>query len=194
MISENNKRFLRQIPFLSNLTEEELLEFFQHLSNPISVGNGEAICREGSHDEGSYIVLEGQCEVYKTINKKKMVVDQIKKTQVIGEMSEFLHGTRSATVKVKSASAKLLKISIKDLPCPLQTKIRENQCRVLAERLTKKNDSTSQLEMSILEIKTIHDKKLAHSEEKHLHKLTEKDVEIDQLKKDIKELRLKFTK
>ncbi|MBF0274310.1 MAG: cyclic nucleotide-binding domain-containing protein [Nitrospinae bacterium] len=190
MLSENNRKFLKRIPFLKQFNDDELLTFFKSLEKPISVDGQTVVMKEGAADNTSYIILEGECGVFKTTNGKRTLIDKIGKTQVVGEMSEFLGGHRTASVIVTSFDAKLLKVDIGKLPHELRVKIREEQCQILANRLIKKNDEFSSLTNEIFEIKDKHGLELNQTVHKYKSDIEKLKAQVTSLENEIKKMRV----
>ncbi|MBF0274526.1 MAG: cyclic nucleotide-binding domain-containing protein [Nitrospinae bacterium] len=142
-----------------NISDDELLTFFKSLDQPVSYDGQTEIIKQGSVDNTSFIVLDGECGVFKMKDGKKNKVDKIGKTQVIGEMSEFIEGERTTSVIVTSFNAKLLKINIKKLPYELRVKIREEQCMELARKLINEKDQFVKVSNDLLDLKDNFDDK-----------------------------------
>ena len=60
--------------------------------------NGDIIMMEGSFGEGTYVVLEGNIEVYKTINNERVNIAHLGKGDVFGEMSFIDRQPRTASI------------------------------------------------------------------------------------------------
>lgn len=60
--------------------------------------DGQFIINEGSFGEGTYVILEGSVEVSKKINNEKVVITNLGKGDIFGEMSFIDRQPRSASV------------------------------------------------------------------------------------------------
>lgn len=68
-------------------------------SGTLGFGPGEVIVREGDGGESLYVLLSGRVEVSKELEGRPLVVRQLGKSEVFGEMTLFLDTPRSATVR-----------------------------------------------------------------------------------------------
>jgi small-conductance mechanosensitive channel/CRP-like cAMP-binding protein len=68
-------------------------------SQTLCFGPGEVIVQEGAEGDSLYIVLLGGVEVSKEVDGRQLVVRQLGKSDVFGEMTLFLDAPRSATVR-----------------------------------------------------------------------------------------------
>lgn len=59
---------------------------------------GDIIIKEGTFGEGTYVILEGDVEVYKTINNEKVNIAHLGKGDVFGEMSFVDRQPRTASI------------------------------------------------------------------------------------------------
>ena len=59
---------------------------------------GEAIVTEGDAGDTAYIIEQGHCEVYKSIDGTRTLLRRLGPGDVFGEMAVFTQGTRTATV------------------------------------------------------------------------------------------------
>ena len=59
---------------------------------------GDLIIKEGTFGEGTYVILEGDVEVYKTINNERVNIANLGKGDVFGEMSFVDRQPRTASI------------------------------------------------------------------------------------------------
>ncbi|KJR43316.1 Cyclic nucleotide-binding domain protein [Candidatus Magnetoovum chiemensis] len=59
--------------------------------------DGQIIIKEGSFGEGTYVILEGKVEIFKKIEKGKVVIALLEKGDSFGELSFFDRQPRSAS-------------------------------------------------------------------------------------------------
>jgi serine/threonine protein kinase len=61
---------------------------------------GNIIFNEGDEGNYSFKILSGRVEVYKTIDKKRKVLAELGKGEIVGELAVFSNQPRTATIKV----------------------------------------------------------------------------------------------
>ncbi|MEW5693859.1 MAG: Crp/Fnr family transcriptional regulator [Candidatus Hydrogenedentota bacterium] len=93
-------KYLKSIPFLSELTDKELKEILKRSSN-VSFKKGDKIFEEGSYGEEVYLLIKGKIKI--TINDKKgrvKILGILKEGDFLGEMAILDTEYRSATATV----------------------------------------------------------------------------------------------
>jgi CRP-like cAMP-binding protein len=91
-------RALRSNRLFGGLNEAQQAALVE-ASQTLCFGPGEVIVREGAEGDSLYIVLFGGVEVSKEVDGRQLVVRQLGKSDVFGEMTLFLDTPRSATVR-----------------------------------------------------------------------------------------------
>ena len=91
-------RALRSNRLFGGLNEAQQAALVE-ASQTLCFGPGEVIVREGAEGDSLYIVLVGGVEVSKEVDGRQLVVRQLGKSDVFGEMTLFLDTPRSATVR-----------------------------------------------------------------------------------------------
>ncbi|MEB3325997.1 MAG: mechanosensitive ion channel family protein [Cyanobacteriota bacterium] len=89
---------LRRNTLFAGLKEEQQAALVE-ASQTLCFGPGEVIVQEGAEGDSLYIVLLGGVEVSKEVDGRQLVVRQLGKNDVFGEMTLFLDAPRSATVR-----------------------------------------------------------------------------------------------
>lgn len=89
---------LRSNTLFAGLKEEQQAALVE-ASQTLCFGPGEVIVQEGAEGDSLYIVLLGGVEVSKEVDGRQLVVRQLGKSDVFGEMTLFLDTPRSATVR-----------------------------------------------------------------------------------------------
>jgi len=69
--------------------------------------DGEIICREGEEGKSMFVIQSGTVEVSKKLPEGKMVLRNMTKGEIFGEMALFDRMPRSATVKAKGEAVVL---------------------------------------------------------------------------------------
>src|SRR5215210_8993131 len=94
---------LRQVPLLSDLSEEDLNQLYK-MAKTVSVPAGQLVLREGDSGDSLYIVLDGELEVTKRQSSQDVLLALYKPTQFFGEMALLEQAPRSASVRTLQAS------------------------------------------------------------------------------------------
>src|SRR5215212_1765789 len=100
---------LRQVPLLSDLSEEDLEQLYQ-MAETVSIPAGQLVLREGDPGDSLYVVLDGQLEVTKRHGMQDVLLAVYKAGQFFGEMALLEQAPRSASVRTLRES-RLLVIS-----------------------------------------------------------------------------------
>ncbi|MCX7820271.1 MAG: cyclic nucleotide-binding domain-containing protein [Brevinematales bacterium] len=113
MMNNSEKEYLKSVPLLKDLTENELEEFAKIL-RPIKVKEGEIIVTEGEEGNTMFLFREGLVQVSTQITlkigkgsewldtEKSIAAFDPSKMTFFGEMSLITGAPRSATVKALS--------------------------------------------------------------------------------------------
>lgn len=130
---------LRDVPLFSKIdhTKLKLLAF---TSENLIHQDGQFLFQEGETGDAAYIVLKGKVAVFIRTEKGPVEVAQLKRGDVVGEISILCDVPRTASVKAVE-SVQTLKVS-KDTFIHLLTEFPEiaiEIMRVLASRLNKTN-------------------------------------------------------
>ncbi|HPZ07680.1 MAG TPA: cyclic nucleotide-binding domain-containing protein [Candidatus Eremiobacteraeota bacterium] len=116
-MEENNiVEKLKKIIFFRVL-EEEVLRKLSVMLIEVTFSQGEIIVEEGQKSDALYIVIEGEGNISRIIDREKNIKKSlgfIKKDDIIGEMGVFSNDPRSATVTAMT-DMKLLKLWKEDL-------------------------------------------------------------------------------
>jgi signal transduction histidine kinase len=100
---------LRQVPLLSDLSEEDLEQLYQ-MAETVSIPAGQLVLREGDPGDSLYVVLDGELEVTKRHGMQDVLLAVYKAGQFFGEMALLEQAPRSASVRTLRES-RLLVIS-----------------------------------------------------------------------------------
>ena len=126
---------LRQVDFLSELSEDELAVLLPNLREA-EFGRGEVICREGEPGETFFVLRQGTVEIraHAPSGRETHVAD-LRTPAFFGEMSLLTGEPRSATVRAKS-DTRLLVVERHGFEQLFQSRpaFAEEVCRLLAER------------------------------------------------------------
>lgn len=153
-------RFLRAIPILKDLAEEELRQFLK-IARRVRFPAGAAILREGEEGETMYIMEEGKVEISKALVMRKQGEASRDRDKVLtklsaedhaifGEVALFEQGRRTATVTALTECV-LLEIAKDDFlkfaeeNPRIGFKITRNITRLLCSRLRKADEDTVKL-------------------------------------------------
>jgi len=154
------EKFLKAIPILQDLDEEEIRKFLE-IARQVRFPQREVILREGDIGDTMYLIEEGVVEVSKTLAMKMGREDYQDREKVLtklsavdhpvfGEVALFEQGKRTATV-VALTDCVLLEISRPDfLKLAEQNprigyKITRNIAQLLCSRLRKADEDTIKL-------------------------------------------------
>ncbi len=132
---------LRRIPLFANI-EPAKLKLMCFASERITFKEGQSLFEQGDVGDAAYIIVEGTADVIVT-NEKPIVVAQLGKNEIIGEIAILIDVPRTATIRAASELT-TLKVT-KDLFFRMVTDFPEmgvEIMRVLAQRL---EQTTAQL-------------------------------------------------
>lgn len=140
-------------PLFANLTDDER-EQIAAIAQLVSYAPGEVVLRQGKSSQNLWIVLEGECEVFRSVDRdgttEDVLLATIKPADCFGEMSFFHAAPHSASVRAKTA-VQLLRIAREDFDHLIRNgncaayKIAYNALERLAERLRRMDDWVAQL-------------------------------------------------
>jgi len=138
---EQEVEILRRIPLFANV-EPAKLKLMCFASERITYKSGQSLCEQGDIGDAAYIIIEGNADVIVT-REAPMVVAQVGKDDIVGEIAILVDIPRTATV---TATNELTALKItKDLFFRMVTDFPEmgvEIMRVLAQRL---EQTTAQL-------------------------------------------------
>ncbi len=141
MSIEQEVEILRRIPLFANV-EPAKLKLMCFASERITYKSGQSLCEQGDIGDAAYIIIEGNADVIVT-REAPMVVAQVGKDDIVGEIAILVDIPRTATV---TATNELTALKItKDLFFRMVTDFPEmgvEIMRVLAQRL---EQTTAQL-------------------------------------------------
>jgi CRP-like cAMP-binding protein len=131
---EQEVEILRKIPLFANI-ESAKLKLMCFASERITFKEGQSLCQQGDVGDSAYIIIEGTADVIVT-NEGPLVVAQLGKNDILGEIAILVDIPRTATV---TATSELTALKItKDLFFRMVTDFPEmgvEIMRVLAQRL-----------------------------------------------------------
>jgi CRP-like cAMP-binding protein len=131
---EQEVEILRKIPLFANI-ESAKLKLMCFASERITFKEGQSLCEQGDIGDAAYIIIEGTADVI-VIRDTPLVVAQVGKNDIIGEIAILVDIPRTATV---TATSELTALKItKDLFFRMVTDFPEmgvEIMRVLAQRL-----------------------------------------------------------
>ena len=134
MSIEQEVEILRKIPLFANI-ESAKLKLMCFASERITFKEGQSLCQQGDIGDSAYIIIEGTADVIVT-NEGPLVVAQLGKNDIVGEIAILVDIPRTATV---TATSELTALKItKDLFFRMVTDFPEmgvEIMRVLAQRL-----------------------------------------------------------
>ena len=102
-MAEEAFEFLRKVPLFADLSDEDLQALCQ-MVDVISLPEGQMLFSEGDLGKHAYIVKQGQVEVFKTLDGKRVQLEIHQPGAVIGEMALLESAPRSASVRAVSDS------------------------------------------------------------------------------------------
>ena len=155
-----DEKFLKAIPILQNLDEEELRQVLK-IARPVQFPRGKVILKEGEAGETMYIIAEGAVEVSKTLvmmggredlqDREKILTKLSAEDHAIfGEVALFEKSKRTATV-VALTDCRMLEISKSDFLRLAEEnprigyRITRNIVQMLCSRLRKTDEDTIKL-------------------------------------------------
>ena len=134
MSIEQEVEILRKIPLFANI-ESAKLKLMCFASERITFKEGQSLCEQGDIGDAAYIIIEGAADVIVT-RDTPLVVAQVGKNDIVGEIAILVDIPRTATV---TATSELTALKItKDLFFRMVTDFPEmgvEIMRVLAQRL-----------------------------------------------------------
>ena len=90
----NTLSLLKTIPYFQNLSENTLKEVLQQ-SQLIRLRCGEQLIKQGEAGNDAYILLDGRL---RAIQENKVILGEISKGEIVGEMAALLGNKRNATI------------------------------------------------------------------------------------------------
>lgn len=147
---------LRQIPLFAGLSDDEFKRL-QDVAAEATFEPGEYVLEQDQHSQHLWILLEGRCEVIKTIEQGKngqlpTVLAVLSENSNFGEMSFFHDAPHSAAVRAQTR-VKLLNLTrtrydeLVRSQSSLACKLTVNVVQILAERLRR-------MDQWVVELKT----------------------------------------
>ena len=134
MSIEQEVEILRKIPLFANI-EPAKLKLMCFASERITFKEGQSLCEQGDIGDAAYVIIEGTADVIVT-RDTPLVVAQVGKNDIVGEIAILVDIPRTATV---TATSELTALKItKDLFFQMVTDFPEmgvEIMRVLAHRL-----------------------------------------------------------
>ena len=103
---------LRQIPLFAKI-EPSKLKLLAFTSERLTFHSGEELFHQGDDGDSAYIVIGGQADVVLTTETGDIVVNTVKRNNIVGEIAILCDVPRTASV-VATEQLEVLKIS-KDL-------------------------------------------------------------------------------
>ena len=133
---------LRDVPLFSKIdhTKLKLLAF---TSENLIHSDGQFLFREGEPGDAAYIVLKGKVSVFIETEKGSVEVAQLKRGDVVGEISILCDVPRTASVKAVE-SVQTLKVT-KDTFIHLLTEFPEIAIEIMRELASRLNKTNIQL-------------------------------------------------
>jgi signal transduction histidine kinase len=98
-----NLHDLRKSPLFQGLSDEELQRLMD-MAEPVSLGAGDVLIRQGEMGDSAYVVLTGDFEVQKQAGQSLIKIDIRNPGDVVGEMALLSRTPRNATVISKTDS------------------------------------------------------------------------------------------
>lgn len=155
-----DEKFLKAIPILKNLDEEELRQVLK-IARPVQFPRGKVILKEGEAGETMYIIAEGAVEVSKTlvmmggredVQDREKILTKLSAEDyaIFGEVALFEKSKRTATV-VALTDCRMLEISKSDFLRLAEEnprigyRITRNIVQMLCSRLRKTDEDTIKL-------------------------------------------------
>lgn len=148
--AETSEEWARKCPLFWNMTESEVGEVRRRLT-PEVYPKGNVILREGKSFQVLWIIVKGECEVFKMVKpdveQRLTILDP---GSVFGEMSFFQPAPHSASVRAVT-EVEVMRLARKEfeeletVSPPVVQKMLANTVRVLADRLRRMDDWTCEL-------------------------------------------------
>jgi len=122
------KESIKQVGFLNSIDDYNQLLIIDALKSKITTP-GEVIIKQGEENSDQfYIILEGECKVYKTISGVEEYIGPLKTGDYFGELALITNQPRAATV-ISNSKCELISLdreSFNRLLGPCMTKFKEN--------------------------------------------------------------------
>src|SRR5271157_3750874 len=93
--------FLQKVPLFANLPDTDLEQLCQQVEE-LSLRSDDLLFSEGSIGQNAYVIKQGQIEIYKTSDGKKIQIAVRLPGEVIGEMALLQAAPRSASARAIS--------------------------------------------------------------------------------------------
>ena len=142
MSIEQEVEVLRKIPLFANIGPAKL-KLMCFASERLTFKSGQNLCEQGDPGDAAYIIVDGSADVLVKTKDGPLVVAQIGKNEIVGEIAILCDVPRTATI---TATSELITLKItKDLFFRMVTDFPEmgvEIMRVLAHRL---EQTTAQL-------------------------------------------------
>ena len=133
--------FLRNVPLFSDLPDKDLAHLSLGLEE-VHLLAGEELFAQGSPGDKAYIIKEGELEILRDSEGRKVILAVRKAGEVIGEMSLLQAATRMATVRAKTDTL-LLALGLEQLDNLLNSS--PSAARALLHTITTRLQSTESL-------------------------------------------------
>ncbi len=143
---------LRGIPILKNLNEDECRDLAE-IAHVMTFNPGEVVLREGKQSQNLWVVLEGECEVFRKDDEdpsREIILARLGRHENFGEMSFFHPAPHSASVRAKS-EVKLFRLGRSGFDRLIEAgntaayKLAYNSVESLAGRLRRMDDWVARL-------------------------------------------------
>jgi signal transduction histidine kinase/predicted CoA-binding protein len=95
--------FLKRVPLFSNLSEEDVERLAESIER-VELPGGEMLFTQGSPGDKAYIIQEGELEILRESEGRKVLLAVRKAGEVIGEMSILHEAPRMASVRARKDS------------------------------------------------------------------------------------------
>lgn len=99
----------RHLPVFAALPDDQW-EYIRSLAQPIVMGSGDVLLREGDAAVGMFVLVAGELELLKQVNGQPLVVSRQQPGSIVGEIAVLTNAPEPVTVRVTQPSL-LLKFS-----------------------------------------------------------------------------------
>jgi len=96
-----NLQDLRKSPLFQGLSDEELRQLMDN-AEPVSLGAGDVLIKQGETGDSAYVVIKGEFEIRKQSGQSLIKIDVRNPGDVVGEMALLSRTPRNATVIAKT--------------------------------------------------------------------------------------------
>jgi len=96
-----NLQDLRKSPLFQGLSDEELRQLMDN-AEPVSLGAGDVLIKQGETGDSAYVVIKGEFEIQKQSGQSLIKIDVRNPGDVVGEMALLSRTPRNATVIAKT--------------------------------------------------------------------------------------------